>query len=130
MTTPAQRAHEERLRHERERKAEQKTTGRMIAARRRARRKIDREGRCRVCGARDPEWHHILPRSRFGSGDATKHHPDNAMPLCLECHTHHHTTAHRRVPRHKLTPDELAFAIRHAGPAWVDRWYPTTDRTT
>lgn len=80
---------------------------------------------CRVCGRRPVEYHHIVPRSAFSKHARDVHDPANAMPLCHLCHQHHHTRgSNARVPRHLLTPAELAFILTHQSEHWLDLWYP------
>lgn len=83
---------------------------------------------CRICGTHQSiEAHHILPRSYLGRTHPHLHHDDNLMPLCHLHHQHHHTGGRAaRIPRHHLTPAELAFATQHARPGWLDTWYPPT----
>lgn len=91
-----------------------------------AREKIKSESRCRnddcVSGVK-PDWHHAVPRSRFGKYDTTQHSIDNAVPLCRECHMlwHQNKTVLRR---HNLTPSEVSFIIEHAGELFLDKHYP------
>lgn len=47
----------------------------------RARKKVDAEGNCRLCGLPWPHAHHIVHRSLGGDEQA-----DNIVPLCAECH--------------------------------------------
>lgn len=89
--------------------------------------KVDGKG-CRCCGiSRIPvEAHHLVPRSKF-IGERLSgrvHDPDNIIPLCHPCHTGHHTTAHRRVPREVLTEAEAAFVFEQTSESWFDKWYP------
>ena len=79
---------------------------------------------CRVCSARPVEIHHVVPRARFGRRDPSVNDPANLVPICHRCHQNHHTTADHRIPRSALTDTEVAFAVDHAGPAWVTLWYP------
>lgn len=78
---------------------------------------------CRACGSRAVrlEAHHLVPRSRLRGPDL--HHDDNVIPLCVTCHTNHHTTD-KRVPRSVLLPAEIVFLQYHETSSWVDAWYP------
>lgn len=84
---------------------------------------------CRVCalkGRRNTysiEAHHIVHRSRIGSGHPLANHPDNILPVCHAHHQDHHTTS-RRIPWSALTDDERAFLVEHGGSGWAERWYP------
>ena len=86
-----------------------------------ARTKITNEGRCRNpdCSSRLPaEWHHAVPRSKFGKWDIAKHHRDNAIPLCHTCHM----LWHKNEPvlrRSVLLPSEVSFILTHSGPTFM-----------
>lgn len=83
---------------------------------------------CRMCGAPRPEWHHLLPRSKFSKRNKKlQEHKDNAIPLCHHCHQGHHTTHHLRVRRGVLKKEEIAFMEANIHPGWIDKWYPTEE---
>ena len=91
-----------------------------------SRNKIREEGRCRnphCVGRRKPQWHHIVPRSKFGKRDVVRHHPDNAVPLCHFCHMAWHGNE-VVLHREDLSVSEVAFILEHAGKAFLDRHYP------
>lgn len=79
--------------------------------------------RCRLCDAAGVEAHHLVPRSKWRTGDAAVNDPDNVIPLCHLHHQDHHTTT-KRIPRSVLTAEEATFVITHTTPAWADTWYP------
>lgn len=94
-----------------------------------------RSQHCRVCGHPRTEVHHIVPRSHFrhpqraggvfSDGPTDPHVPENLMPLCHQHHQDHHTQGKdRRVPRHRLRPEEIEFVIMAKGHYWLDYWYP------
>jgi hypothetical protein len=91
-----------------------------------AKSKIKDEGVCRNpnCTTRKrPQWHHAVPRSKFGSKDERVHHVDNAIPLCHDCHM----TWHQNVivlRRSDLTASEVSFILEAAGEVFLDRHYP------
>ena len=95
-------------------------------AERNAREKIKSEGRCRnpdcVSGLR-AEWHHAVPRSRFGKWDTAKHSRDNAIPLCNDCHMRWHKNEPVLL-RSVLLPSEVSFILTHANQAFLDLHYP------
>jgi 5-methylcytosine-specific restriction endonuclease McrA len=82
---------------------------------------------CRLCTTGAVEAHHVVPRSKWRTGDATVNDPNNVIPLCHVHHQDHHTTT-RRVPRQFLTYDEQLFAFEHTSEAWIDKWYPNPSR--
>lgn len=69
------------------------------------------------------EAHHLVPRSKWRTGDPTVNDPDNLIPLCHDHHQDHHTTTNR-VERHNLTVAEQKFVFHHTSESWFDRWYP------
>lgn len=79
---------------------------------------------CANCQSQPIEIHHLIPRSNFHPSNPTTHHPDNLLPLCHPCHQNHHTTAHRRIPRHILTQQHINFILQHKPQTWLDKWYP------
>lgn len=93
-----------------------------------AREKVRDEGRCRnphctTVLVGKPDWHHLVPRSKFGKYDKRVHSVDNAAPLCRACHTawHQNITV---LSRSDLTESEVSFIISVMGEAWIDRNYP------
>ena len=98
----------------------------MNKAARDARKKIKNEGRCRNPDCRSglaPEWHHAVPRSKFGKWDEAKHSTDNALPVCRHCHNLWHN-GDSAIPRSSLLPSEIAFILSHAGESFLDLHYP------
>ena len=75
-----------------------------------ARRKVEQEGRCRVCHGLAVDPHHVVPRSRMG---ATADDPRNILPLCR----FHHDEAH--LGRLELLPllslEEQAYIVGLVG---------------
>lgn len=121
----------ERRRRERERK--QRRTRVVKRARKRA--GIDPEAiaakitgkPCRVCGSGyRVEAHHLVPRGVWPKSRDGLHSADNLIPLCNLHHQAHHTTAHGRVERHRLTLEERALVLDVKGEAWADLWYSDT----
>lgn len=45
------------------------------------------------------------------------------MPLCFDCHRGWHD-GRLVIFRDRLQPQELEFALAHAGPVWVEARYP------
>lgn len=45
------------------------------------------------------------------------------MPLCFDCHRGWHD-GRLLIFRDRLKPEELEWAIEHAGPLWVEMKYP------
>jgi 5-methylcytosine-specific restriction endonuclease McrA len=78
------------------------------------------EVRCRVCLKEPVDWHHVVPRSATRFGKDT---PYNLIPLCRDCHRHHHERT-KLISRRHLRDAEIAFALGAMGPAWLDTWYP------
>ncbi len=78
---------------------------------------------CRMCPARMVEAHHLVPRSKFATGDPTVNQVDNLIPLCHQHHQDHHTTT-QRIPRSVLTELEALFVFEHTSESWIDLWYP------
>lgn len=110
--------------------------------------KVQREGQCRMCersyDVRRPTEHHLIPKRMFARPGQTWQGPDgtaplpvrhrnapaNVVPLCRLCHDRidnrkasdrQHA---RRELRARLSQAEVAFVIRLAGRAWLDRHYP------
>lgn len=75
-----------------------------------ARRKVDAEGVCRVCGALNPEAAHIWPRS-LGAGGFDW--PDLICPLCRSCHVDYDCGQLDLLPH--LTLNEQVAVVRIAG---------------
>lgn len=108
------------------------------------RRKIDLEGRCRMCltprrqrGVRQLTRHHLVPRTYFGArmqalaGDAwtqmwkLRDADANIIPLCAGCHRAVELDrAARAMLRKVLGPNEAAFAVSVRGQLWFDARYP------
>jgi 5-methylcytosine-specific restriction endonuclease McrA len=82
-----------------------------------ARRKVDTEARCRVCGRSNVKLDaaHVVPRSRVSaSAGGPGEHPDNIVPLCHEpCHAAY--DAHRLDLLPYLTLAEQAYATGLVG---------------
>lgn len=90
-----------------------------------ARRKVDTEGRCRVCGS---SWRveaaHVIPRSVAPNGGE---HPDAIVPLCGDyvdhvtgqavkgCHSRYDDKSEGLDLRPYLTAGELEAAVAAAG---------------
>lgn len=76
-----------------------------------ARRKVDLEASCRVCGS---TWAlqaaHIIPRSRVKLGGED---PRNIVPLCPDCH-HAYDECGADLLSH-LTREEQAYAVELVG---------------
>ncbi len=91
--------------------------------------KVEREGRCRVCGTRRGlNRAHLVAKGQRGDDVAA-----NIVPLCgsgtAGCHGA--LTDHRRgwetvagILRARLRPDELAYVLEKKGQDWLDRVYP------
>lgn len=93
-----------------------------------ARQKIRDEGRCRNPHCSNalvikPDWHHLVPRSKFGKYDERVHSVDNAVPLCRVCHTKWHQNI-TVLCRSSLSESEVSFIISVMGDGWIDRKYP------
>ena len=90
-----------------------------------ARAKIEREGRCRVCGhSRDVETAHVISRERDpvlvgpNGGEYRYVHPDSVVPLCggfSEENHHGLYDAHALDLLPYLTQDEQERAVEDAG---------------
>ena len=82
---------------------------------------IKGEFRCRSCGGEAHHLHHIVPRSksRLGREEVA----GNGMPLCARCHQGWHDGS-VIIFRDRLQPQELAWALEHGGPVWVEAKYP------
>lgn len=78
-----------------------------------ARRKVNEEGRCRVCKTnRDLDPAHIVPRSRVLGKDGAED-PRNVIPLCRRCHDAQHAGTLELLPY--LRRDEEAFVVSLVG---------------
>ena len=106
--------------------------------------------RCRMCDrpadVRPLTRHHIVPQWWFrdqaararSRGLEPPHWPTkanvyaNIVRLCRPCHDlidhgpRHERLRYRRMLRALLHPEELAFARRTRGQAWLDEEYPST----
>ncbi len=74
--------------------------------------KVEREGRCRVCGSPyDVQAAHIIPRAQVKAGPAED--PSNVVPLCGDgsqgCHGQY--DRHERSILEVLTREEQAMAV-------------------
>ena len=86
-----------------------------------ARRKVEREGRCRNCGSPyDLESAHLIPRSLGG-----KMNEDSVIPLCAFCHRQQHAGHLELLPL--MTREEQVEATRAVGIARAYR-YLTNNR--
>jgi hypothetical protein len=83
--------------------------------------KLKGEFVCRSCGCEAVHLHHIVPRSKTTQGRLEVE--TNGMPLCFACHRGWHD-GRVIIFRDRLRPQELAWAIRFAGPLWVELKYP------
>lgn len=73
------------------------------------RRRLDAEGRCRICrSSHDVHVHHIVPR-RVTQCDET----ENLVPLCQRCHQEVHD--HKLDLLGALTKEEQAMAVTLTG---------------
>jgi 5-methylcytosine-specific restriction endonuclease McrA len=77
-----------------------------------ARAKVEREGRCRVCGATGQlDAAHLIPRSQVGPGPGE--HPDNIVVLCRAHHRQYDLRTLDILPY--LSLDEQAYAVGLVG---------------
>lgn len=87
-----------------------------------ARAKVQREGRCRHCGAGAYlEAAHVVPRSRIGAGRGAED-PRNIVPLCRLCHAAQHRGELELLPLLRL--DEQSYVVSLVGIA--EAWRRTT----
>lgn len=75
-----------------------------------ARRKVEREGVCRICAGTNPQAAHIWPKSLGAKGYED---PENIVPLCQACHGLFDSGRLAILPY--LTLDEQAAAVKYAG---------------
>ena len=77
-----------------------------------ARAKVDREGKCRVCGStRILQAAHVMGR-RFD--DEVEVNPDETVPLCIDCHARYDSARDLDLLPY-LTRSEQAAAVLLAG---------------
>lgn len=68
--------------------------------------------------------HHVVPRQRITKAvhltqeerDALEYDARNGLPICLECHGDHEQPGVKddaRIPRARLKPEHIAWAIEH-----------------
>lgn len=116
-------AYNERRKHEKYRKQARKRWAEAEENLRTVRKKG-----CARCGTPGPsEAHHLIPKSKWTKTQKRndEHNtPHNLIPLCHTCHQNHHTTAHKRIPRHLLTTQQQAHIETKQSPNWLNHWYP------
>lgn len=94
-----------------------------------------KEGKCRMCGrpnkVRPLTRHHLVPLRWFLCEEGLRYRMvrnsnANIIPLCRPCHDdiEHQDPIARRMLGRLLTQQEIAFAIRLRGRAWLDWEYP------
>lgn len=99
------------------------------------RRKVEREGRCRLCPRTEElTKHHLVSQQWFklNPDKPGKDSVHNIVPLCVYCHrvidgsigAKDKRREKRRMLRARLSQDEVDFVLRSAGAAWLDHHYP------
>lgn len=97
------------------------------------------EGRCRMCQrprrVRPLTRHHLVPL-RWFMGDGYRYRTirnsnANIVPLCRPCHDliEDYDPIARKMLRRLLTQQEVAFAVRLRGIAWLNWEYPLDQRS-